>query len=222
MLIEINTDGNYASIIEEIEGRKVETPITINKLISTLVNSMSFSRINVINGLLHKIVKNVQVIQSKYIDTDNAIHILAVDKVQAYTILKNENIGEIGYPKLLFAVYVMNNRVTSLKIVAVKDKEIVEDTQLYEYPYTNVSGKQGCVCLGGNKFDGDVYKNDYLYKVPMLFYSMPNSFHSFSPAKNKGGYDCKELMLLMKDKEFNDSLLVEKENYKYSEWFSSL
>lgn len=220
MLIEINEGCNYATIISKQDGRKKEHTVKLKDLIEGIVASSDMKKVPTFSTALYKKVGNCRLIQSKYMGKKSAIHFLQVDKTIALTGLLDKIIGEIGYPRLIFAVKVVNNIPIKLYVSAIKDDVVTEDTKLYKYPYTNVTAESGSVCLGSNKFNQSIEGNDSLYNIPNLFFSMPNTLHSFSPSRNKYGYECKDLMLYCKDKEFEDELLMPNEKYiTYKEWF---
>lgn len=221
MLIEVNEECNYVNLIKEENGRRQEIPISINDFVNSIKNSINMGKTESVSSPLYKKIGKCSLIQSKIIDKKSGVYILSVEKQSAFTQLNDFKIDEMGYPHLLFAIKVINCRASRLYVVAVKDDEITEKTKLYQYPFTNVSGEQGNVCLGINTLYNNVFEDNYLFKIPMQFYAMPNTLHSFSPANNKYGMDCKELMLSLKDKEFNDELLVEK-NINYQQWFDNL
>ena len=164
----------------------------------------------------------VELVQSKQFSKNSTIYILHAEKHQEPLQIYSRFYGEVGYPNLLFAVKVINNTVTSLCVVATKDTCIKENTKLYRYPYTNVSGQCGNVCLGGNKFEKGI-DGDKLFKIPFDFFSMPNTLHSYSTNNNTKQYEFEEMIINLQYKEFNDDLLVESRDVQtYKEWFNKL
>ena len=172
---------------------------------------------------MFKDIKGTKLIQSKQYAKNSSVYVLHRKKFQAPVQIYNRFHGDVGFPGLLFAIYVVNNRLSKLNLVAVKDEIITEETRIYKYPYTNVSGDRGSVCLGGNNFDKGILEGDKLYNVPNQFFSMPNTLHSYSSSKNTKGYEFEEMVISLKNKEFDDELLVENKDLKnYKQWFEDL
>jgi len=79
------------------------------------------------------------------------------------------------------------------------------------------------VCLGGNSFSKGIITEDKILNVPNEFFSMPNTLHSYSPNNNTKHYEFEEMVIALKNKEFDNSLLVENNiNTTYTKWFDSL
>ncbi|NMA50097.1 MAG: hypothetical protein GX947_10120 [Tissierellia bacterium] len=224
MLIELREDGsNLVSIIKEENGRKKEKIITMDDFISSVISANSMGEFEPVIGPMFKDIKGTKLIQSKQYAKNSSVYVLHRKKFQAPVQIYNRFHGDVGFPGLLFAIYVVNNRLSKLNLVAVKDEIITEETRIYKYPYTNVSGDRGSVCLGGNNFDKGILEGDKLYNVPNQFFSMPNTLHSYSSSKNTKGYEFEEMVISLKNKEFDDELLVENKDLKnYKQWFEDL
>lgn len=137
-------------------------------------------------------------------------------------LLFNRFYDNVGIPNLLYCVHVVNNRLSKINVVAVKNENINADTQLYFYPFTNVSSDT-MACIGRNTFSPGIEDNDCkeLYNVPNQFMSMPNNLDYYKATNNTKCYECEELIKYLIDKDFDDSLLVEND-LTYSEWFDKL
>lgn len=224
MLIELKEDGsNLVSIIQEEKGRKKEKIITLESLISSIISSSKKGNFETVKSPLYKDIMGTKLIQSKQYAQNSTIYVLHRKKFQAPMQIFSRFHGDVGFPGLLFGVNVVNNRLSSLYVVAVKDEIISEDTILYKYPYTNVSGYEGRVCLGSNHFTKGILYGDKLYNVPNEFFSMPNTLHSYNFRNNTKGYEFEEMILSLKNKEFDDALLVKNDKLDtYIKWFNSL
>lgn len=223
MVIEINEETNLAVVLSEYNGRKTEKVITMEDLISSLSSATRLGKYESVISPLFKEINGVKLIQSKSYGQKSTIYILQVKKRKAPTQIFSRFYGDVGYPHLLFAIDVVNDKLSKLKLVAVKDEIITEDTILYKYPYTNVSGDKGNVCLGNNDFEKGITKGDKLFDIPNQFFSMPNTLHSFNVANNSMRYQFEEMLAIFKDKDFDDDLLVENERLlSYKEWIGDL
>ncbi|WP_066297494.1 hypothetical protein [Bacillus sp. FJAT-29937] len=81
---------------------------------------------------------------------------------------------DVGHPRLLFIFNVKEGRIRSIRIVAVKDKILSENTQLYRYPYSNVHDSGG-VCWSYSQYHIDQLEK--LQHIPYIFLSTPNNSH---------------------------------------------
>lgn len=224
MLIEIKEDGsNLVSILEEVNGRKKEKLISMDDLISSIVSSSKKGNFDTIISPIYRNISGTKLIQSKQYAKNSTLYVLHREKFLAPMKVYNRFHGDIGYPGLLFGINVVNNRLSNLSVVAVKDTDINEDTEIYYYPYTNVSGIDGRVCLGSNIFDTGILDGDKLFNVPNEFFSMPNTLHSYSFKNNTKRYEFEELVISLKNKDFDDNLLVENSKLNtYKKWFEHL
>lgn len=224
MIIEILEDGsNLVNIITEEKGRKKEKLITMGDFISSVLSANDKGKAQQVLGPLYKELQNIKLIQFKHITKRTKIYILLREKAKAPMILFDKFYGEIGHPQLLFGVKVVNDKVSNLYVVATRDEEITEDTILYRYPFTNVSGDNGAVCLGGNRFEKGVKEGDKLLNVPNEFFSMPNTAHSYSILNNTKGLELGDLITELVEKDFDDELLVEHpRTSSYKNWINML
>lgn len=130
----------------------------------------------------------------------------------------DEVLEDVGMPSLLFMVYIINNKISSARVVAVKDKVIREDSMLYKYPLTNVYG-DGAICFGGNdlkKYELDNTFNN-LHSFPNMFLMMPSTHE----LQHQNGYNMqlRPLLNYLKGKDFDVDKLVEAK-ISYKEWIN--
>ncbi|MDU2121894.1 MAG: hypothetical protein E7E64_05105 [Clostridium celatum] len=224
MIIKLNEDGsNLATIVKEINGRKKEKIITVDDLIASIIASNRMGSFEKVISPLYRQVMNSTLIQSINYAKNSSIYIIHRKKCQAPVQIFSRFYGDVGFPGLLFAIDVVNNKLIKLYVVAVKDDDIKEDTKIYRYPFTNVSGKTGSVCLGSNHFEKGILEGDKLFNVINQFFSMPNTLHSYSPHNNTRKYEFEKMIRLLTNKEFDDQLLVENTDLKtYIEWIEKL
>ena len=128
----------------------------------------------------------------------------------------------IGVPKLLFWVWVSNDLVTSLNIFAIKDRFVTPQTQLFAYPFSNVS-MGGSVCIGDNRAiltqrvsSSSVHN---LLSIPEMFFAMPNSEHSYG--HNQSGLYYRDLLTQLENQPFREDWLMPV-NMTYEKYISSL
>lgn len=224
MEIKINEENNTVKVLYNNNGIKREKDVSFDDLISSLIaskNKDKKEKFKSISSPISNKIDGVRLVQTKQIEKNAYIYVLRRDKLFAPTMLFDRNYDNVGYPALLFGLKVVNNKVTNGYLVSVKDEIITDTTMLYEYPYTNVSGIRGSICLGDNSFPEDI-ENDpyYLYKIPHMIVSMPNSLHSFKEENNSKRLSMEQLLIKFHNKEFDDSILVPKNSY--GKWFELL
>lgn len=121
----------------------------------------------------------------------------------------------VGYPRLLFKFMVLDGTVMSLHVRAAREDRIKNDTQMYYYPYTNVT-PDGGVCLGTYRYP-PVKELRQLSTFPDVFYDLPNNADLYNP-QHGGGMHLKKLLTANENREFNDSLLAACQNENYEKF----
>ena len=82
----------------------------------------------------------------------------------------------------------------------IADEKPTLDTLMYYYPFSNVSGENGDICIGANALPR--YKTPHtLANLPAFLLSIPNGDHSFSVLNNKLGLQYRDLLEHLKDKD---------------------
>lgn len=103
-------------------------------------------------------------------------------------------IEEVGHPRMLAIYKLKGEKVSSMKLVAVKEHEEIHDQMdVYRYPYSHVFNN-GSVCWSGYSS----FKKDMLPHIANIFLSTSNSNH---------GVDCLKLYKENEGKDFDDSKL---------------
>ncbi|UYZ38994.1 hypothetical protein OD350_29340 (plasmid) [Clostridium beijerinckii] len=223
--IEIMENSKSVNIIKELEGgQRKEKLIRIEDFVSSIAASLTGKNYGEVISPISREIKGVRLVQSKQISANSHIYVLFQSKHNAPIQLFNRFFENVGIPNLLYGVHVVNNRLSKLYVVATKDTNIVSSTKLFKYPFTNVSGKSGSVCLGRNTFDTGIENNDLeqLYSVPYQFMSMPNNLDHYRATSNTKCYECEQLLKSLNNNTFDDELLVDNDITKYSEWFNNL
>ncbi|MFY0520586.1 hypothetical protein ACOMCU_22555 [Lysinibacillus sp. UGB7] len=104
-------------------------------------------------------------------------------------------IEDVGHPRLLAIYKLSGEKVSSMKLVAVKEHdEINDDMDVYHYPYAHVFNN-GSVCWYGYQD----FTKDLLPNIANLFLSTSNSNHMVN--------NCLELYKEYEGKDFDDSKL---------------
>lgn len=223
MIFELDDTTKSVSVIEDKNGLKSEKVISMEDFISSIVSSIDMGRFKTVKSPLYKEYKGIRLIQSKQFGPNSHVYILEREKKSAPMQYYSTMYGNVGMPKLLFGVTVVNDRLTRIHVVAVKDEPVTESTKLYNYLFSNVSGATGSVCTGMNKFSAGITEKNRLFEVVNQFFSMANNMTSYRATNNSEGLEFEQLLKYLDDKEFDDNLLVEKTDITtYGEWFDKL
>lgn len=221
--IELNDKSKLINMVQAFDnGTRKEKLITVEDLISSLTSSIDGKRFVEYKSPLFRELKGCKLIQYKTVGPKATKYILLSKKHRTPMQLFNRFYDNVGIPNLVYSVHVVNNRLSKINVVAVKDTDINANTQLYFYPFTNVDARSSA-CLGRNTFAPGIEDNncENLYDVPNQFMSMPNNLDYYRATNNSKCYECEELIKSLVDKDFDDSLLVEN-GLTYSKWFNNL
>jgi len=125
----------------------------------------------------------------------------------------DQTFPSVGHPRLLFKVQVADNTVVTTYVVAVKDTVITDETEIYEYPFSNVFHR-GRVCWGQTKlprFDSTAY----LKSLPDIFLSSPCNNDNYG--HNLSGLEYRPLLEELSGKDFKEEYLKPM-NINYGQW----
>ena len=123
---------------------------------------------------------------------------------------------DVGIPSLIFAITLSKGQFRKASVLAVKDKNITDDTQLYHYPFSNV-GYNGGICFGRNHMITFDYKRlTNLQGFPDMFLSMPNNNDQYG-GKNNSGLEYRPLLKELSGKDFPDEYL-KLSDYNFINW----
>ena len=174
----------------------------------------------VIDSPIFPVGYGVSTVQTRELSTGARIVVLVRDAMPADITYHNDKFKKVGIPKLLFGVKIFQNIIQSVKIMAVKDFIIKEDTKIFEYPFSNVSKCSGNVCFGMNRVSSiDVSSLTALHSLPDLFLSMPNNDDNYG--HNLSGLAYRPLLKALVNKSFKKEWL-EPSNRTYKDWFESI
>ena len=104
-------------------------------------------------------------------------------------------------PRLVFAFHVdTEGKIGECRMGVVADEKPTMETVMYCYPFSNVSGTRGAICIGANALPK--YKTPHaLASLPALLLSIPNGDHSFNALNNKLCMQYRDLLEHLKDKD---------------------
>lgn len=217
-------DNSKSVNIIAYEGlRKTEKIIAINDFLISILEATSNTELNSFLSPLHSIRKGIELIQSKNFSSNSSIYVLFREKGYAPMPHYNRMYENVGVPNLIFAVKVINNRLSKLYVVATKDKIITNDTKIYRYPFTNVAGNSALVCTGSNTFEPGIEDNDFklLFDVPNKFFSMPNN-QGYAECRNSKYPHIEEVFKMLNNNEFDEELLVRSPFLNYRDFIQKL
>ena len=121
-------------------------------------------------------------------------------------------------PRLVFAFHAdTEGKISGCRMGVVADEKPTMETVMYCYPFSNVSGTRGAICIGANALLK--YKTPHaLASLPALLLSIPNGDHSFNALNNKLGLQYRDLLEHLKDKEpsyyYSDVLIPNEKTLK--------
>ena len=104
-------------------------------------------------------------------------------------------------PRLVFAFQVdMEGKISKCRMGVAADERPTMETVMYHYPFSNVSGEDGDICIGANALPK--YKTPHtLMNLPTFLLSIPNNDHSYSPLNSKLRMQYRDLLEHLKDKD---------------------
>lgn len=136
------------------------------------------------------------------------VHI-SPDGSRAYCLRHPELYADISYygtefrrfplPRLVFGFQMgKEGKVYYCRLGVIQDETPTERTPMYLYPFSNVGGFS--LCTGNNALP--TYKSPHaLATLPYFLLSLPNNNDSFSRKHNRLGFDHRELLNHLKNKE---------------------
>lgn len=205
---------------EDDNGKKKDKIVDMQSFLVGILSAVEKDELHSYISPLYEERRGVKLIQSKSFNSNSTMYVLHMKKCNQPMPIYNRFYDNVGIPALLFAVKVVNNRLTDLYTVAVKDEIITNETKIYKYPFSNVNGFNGKVCTGSNRFEPGIEDNNFkkLYEVPYQFISMPNLGAEYN---NYVG-TTEELFRKFNNKEFDDGLLQESPYLNYKKFIEKV
>ena len=208
--IELIEGSKCVNVVKVLDGgRKKEKLIRIEDFVSSITASLSGQSLGQEVSPIFREIRGVRLIQSKKYSNNSTVYVLFQERHNTPIQFFNRFYDNVGVPNLLYAVHVVNNKLSKLYVVATKDTDI---------------GNNGIVCLGRNTFEEGIEDNNLrkLFNVPYQFMSMPNNLDHYRATNNSKCLECEELIKSLVDKDFDDELLIENNITQYSQWFEQL
>ena len=121
-------------------------------------------------------------------------------------------------PRLVFAFHAdTEGKISGCRMGVAADEKPTMETAMYRYPFSNVNGTRGAICIGANALPK--YKTPHtLASLPAFLLSIPNGDHSFNALNNKLNLQYRDLLEHLKDKEpsyyYSDVLIPNEKTLK--------
>ncbi|SLK15974.1 E2 family protein D [Paenibacillus sp. RU5A] len=146
----------------------------------------------------------------KYIRNDKTNRHIVVCEVQKQLwdmYYYKDKLQKVGHPRLLFIYQVeVSGRIQGMYCFGVQDKNITGETELFKYPYANVSF--GKVCMGSNQLP-QLTKLGQCVTMHNLFFGSQSTNCYYNESRNLSGItELRELYSKMESSEFPDEWLV--------------
>ena len=183
LLIETHTDGI-------VKCKEVQEDV----LLDCIKNSVRHSYVS--SGLLPPNCLHVG------IDSDgNKSYCLWYPRLYADIRYHETDYPDFPLPRLVFAFQVdMEGKISKCRMGVAADERPTMDTLMYYYPFSNVSGENGDICIGANALPK--YKTPHtLMNLPTFLLSIPNNDHSYSPLNSKLRMQYRDLLEHLKGKD---------------------
>lgn len=167
LLIEL-TELNYPKLIHERDGNITENIITLGQLLDALQQTMR-EREDVI--LQTPLLPRGTLLYQQTSLGERVV--MVVEPMVAPVRLGKAVIENVHFPRLIFSFSIRQNRVVMVRLVAVKDREINENTPLYRYPYSNVY-EDTHVCW--SELPIQIQQMSELSRIPYRWFGSENTF----------------------------------------------
>ncbi|MCL2637528.1 MAG: hypothetical protein FWD48_04075 [Oscillospiraceae bacterium] len=136
---------------------------------------------------------------SQEMETGNRYFVIEYTERKANIAYQETNYNDFPLPRLVYGFKVLSTgKVKSVNVAVVENEgELNEDTQLYRYPFSNVSGFS--MCTGSNSLP--TYKKvSALKNLPNFILSIPDGDHHYNSQNNLLTLNYRDLLEHLKDK----------------------
>ncbi|NSW84462.1 MAG: hypothetical protein HPY90_14600 [Syntrophothermus sp.] len=141
--------------------------------------------------------------------TDGVVTVaIEYNEPHADVVYYNTKYENVPQPRMVFFYKVYQERIRESYVACVSRKELFinNDTPLYRYPYSNVSGSFQ-ICFGANALP-KIKDLSQLAGLPYFFVSCPMNDDWYEGA-NRSGLVLRELLEITQGKEFDENILVD-------------
>ena len=141
----------------------------------------------------------------KYPEDSSHYEVVMYQPACRSTVIYEDRVFEdVGTPSAIYKFGVRQNRLCSTYMWAITEKVIRPETPLYCFPFYNVSGDNGHLCMGSNRIE--INEPWELFKIPTAIQAMPSTrAYAF---RNRAGLDGDSLFKSLQGKEFPTDWLV--------------
>lgn len=178
---------------DEIEELEKPKPITVSP--SLPLNTVKYSKMS----------DNMEIIFLSYIETkaDITYHKTAFE--------------DVPFPNLVFCFGVRNNRLIKRHVLCYKDSFLRDNTELYQFPYSNVF-IGGNMCYHDNEYVEDLVQ---LQTLPYRWMHEPFNDHLYNQGRtNKLDKSLREIFESTQGQSFNYDMLIPM-NITFDKWAES-
>ncbi|MFS1519520.1 hypothetical protein V1503_24135 [Bacillus sp. SCS-151] len=126
---------------------------------------------------------------------------IEVDKQRVNIDYHRRSFKQVGHPRLLFIFRIDGQHVCSSQVLAVKDSVLKSSTEIFRYPFSNVSNNfQAC---WSDVRQMEIKDISMIGSLPYLFLNSPSNDDLYS------GTNLRERFLELENKDFDDEILEE-------------
>lgn len=214
-VININDKDEYIKVLSDIDGvsniKYINTEDLITLLKSAQLNEKR-SRVKSVKKWETGILPSSNDVTMLYVGETYEGNKKVIFKKEAcnHDFVVYENTYEkIGLPIMIFSLTITpNNKISFGEVYCTKESFITEETELYKYPFPNVSSSNGSICFGGNtRIKALEVNNLYdLHSFPSKFFTMPTT-HEFS-TKYDSNLALRPFLESLQNKPFDNYYLI--------------
>jgi len=188
----IRVKSDFSITVETNNNGVISTKaVSADELEKSLINSMVNT--DVTSGLLPKNCLS----WTKSSKSDASYYVIRHTKNYADIQYHDTVYNRFPIPNLVFGFRLNGNKVVGVGIGVIGTGEISENTEMYHYPFSNVSGFS--MCTGGNRLP-TVKKTSALANLPYFILGLPDNDDRYNENHNKPKLGHRELLEHLKDK----------------------
>ncbi len=135
--------------------------------------------------------------------------VMDLGKFRIDLIYENTKYEDFPIPRLLFGFVVDKNfKITKVNVTVADMGTLRENTKLYKYPFSNVSGFD--MCIGGNVMP-KIKSLRQLNGIPYYIFSMPDNNDRYTPDRTELNMEYRTMLEFLKDKDekyYYDNVLI--------------
>ncbi len=131
--------------------------------------------------------------------TGNKFVALDLGKYNVDITYENTKYENFPIPRLLYGFRLdSQNKITEVQVAVADRGPLREDTKLYKYPFSNVSGFN--MCIGSNSMP-KIKSLRQLFSIPYYIFAMPDNNDRYVPGRTKLNMEYRNLLEHLKDKD---------------------